>query len=883
MKSFKNTLLLFLLVWGHLPLKAQIRLPQLISDGMVLQRNTPLKIWGWASAKERIQVNFDNRDYKTRADEKGNWSITLPAHAPGGPFEMVLKGENEIKIENILFGDVWFASGQSNMVHQMQHHDVTYSKEISGANNAQIRQLLIPTTPKLDGPAEDFKETAWKEANPENVRNFSAVAYFFALKIYEEEKVPIGIINASVGGTPIEAWTSEEGLADFEELSARIKRNKDTSYVNSFRRSSSGSPQIIKDRGLTGEQKWFDPAYQPKAWRNINVPGYWEDQSLKDLNGTVWYRKEVEVSANLAGSEAKIFIGRIIDADEVYINGEKVGGRTYQYPQRIYKIPDGLLKPGKNLIVIKVTNFGGKGGFVPDKPYYIASSADTVSLLGSWAYRVGEVFSPGIFGGNSFSAQNQPAALFNGMVAPAIDYKIKGVLWYQGESNAGRPVLYENLQPAQIYDWRNKFGEDELPFIYLQLPNFMDYTFEPVESNWARLRESQRKALAVPETAMAVGIDLGEWNDIHPDNKKSVGERMALSALKLAYDKKLVSSGPMVNKAVKEGNEIWLSFEHVGGGLQSIDGEELREFAVAAYDKKFVWADARIKGDQIVVSSGKVRNPKYVRYAWADNPDVNFYNKEGLPASPFEMAIEEPELLWHGKKAAVVLTYDDALHVHLDNVIPALDARGFKGSFYLSAAFPGSQERIEDWQKAGAKGHELGNHTLYHPCDASKPGRSWVTAERDLSSYSTARIVDEIKMTNVFLNALDGKTERTFAYTCGDTETGEGSFIEAINGDFVAMRGTRAEYNTIENINLKNIDSFGVNGESGDELIAWVKKAIENKALLTILFHGVGGEHNLNVSLDAHQKLLDYLKANEEDIWVTTMLEAAKHIKNQQE
>lgn len=881
MKHLARTLLVLLLTLYCHTLKAQIRLPKLVSDGMVLQRDKPLNIWGWASANEKIRVSFQGDEFKTSADAKGKWSLVLPPKPAGGPYTMRLKGKNELEVRNILIGDVWLASGQSNMVHQMQHHDVTYSEDIEKANNSKIRQFLIPTTPKLDGPADDFQDVAWKEANPENVRYFSAVAYFFALKIFEEERVPIGIINASVGGTPIEAWTSQEGLSEFDEFYAQIERNKDTSYVNSFQGRPASGPPVIKDRGLTGEIKWFDPAYEPKGWRNINLPGYWEDQGLRDLNGTVWYRKEVEVSEKLASSAAKIFAGRIVDADEVYINGRKVGGRTYQYPQRIYELPDGLLKAGKNLIVIKVSNYGGKGGFVPDKPYFIASEADTVSLLGTWKYSVGEVFPPRTFSGFGFSAQNQPASLYNGMIAPAIPFKIKGVLWYQGESNAGRPEQYEKLQPAQIYDWRNKFEDDDLPFVFVQLPNFMDYTFHPVESNWARLRESQRRALSVPKTAMAVGIDLGEWNDIHPDNKKSVGERMALAALKLVYGKELVSSGPMVSRAVREGDQVRLSFNHVGSGLQSLDGEKLREFSLATFDKKFVWADARIEGDQIVVNCPEVKNPKFVRYAWSDNPDVNLYNKEGLPASPFEMVIEEPEQLWHGKKAAVVLTYDDALNVHLDNAIPELDARGFKGSFYLSAAFPGSQKRIEDWRKAAANGHELGNHTLYHPCDASKPGRSWVSPERDLSRYSTDRIVDEIKMTNVFLQALDGKKERTFAYTCGDTETGEGSFIEAISEDFVAMRGTRGQLNQIGSVNLRNVDCFGVNGESGEELIEWVKNAVEKNALLTILFHGVGGEHNLNVSLEAHQKLLDFLKANEDDIWVTTMIEAAQHIKSQ--
>jgi sialate O-acetylesterase len=297
-----------------------------------------------------------------------------------------------------------------------------------------------------------------------------------------------------------------------------------------------------------------------------------------------------------------------------------------------------LLKAGKNIFIVKVSNTNGKGGFVPDKPYCIFSGKDTIDLKGTWHYKVGEVYTPrsGGFAGGGISAQNQPSALYNAMVAPIINYAIKGILWYQGESNAGRPEEYAKLQPAQIIDWRNKWKQGDLPFIYAQLPGFMDYNYLPSESQWARLRESQMKALSVPNTAMTVNIDLGEWNDIHPDNKKDVGERMALAALKLTYNENIVYSGPLYQSATIDGNKITISFTHTGTGLITNDGEELSEFAIAGADKKFVWAKAKINGDKVVVWNDDVPNPKYVRYAWADNPvNPNLYNKKGLPASPF--------------------------------------------------------------------------------------------------------------------------------------------------------------------------------------------------------------------------------------------------------
>lgn len=618
---------------------SQIRLPKLISDGMVLQRDKPLKIWGWASPKEKISIDFNKKTYKVITSETGKWEVTLPQYPAGGPFEMTLKGKNELKIKDIFIGDVWFCSGQSNMVHQMELHRITYANDIAQANNSAIRHFGIPTTTNVNSTNDDFNNGSWKVCNPENVRQFSAVAYFFAKKIYDKYQVPIGLINASVGGTPIEAWISEEGFKDFSKMNEIIAKNKDTAYVNSFNRrfNRPQTPAPIQDKGLNGTKTWFDVSYQPKGWKSINIPGYWEDQGIKDLNGTVWYRKEIEIPTSMIGKPASVFLGRIIDADMLYVNGKQVGVTTYQYPQRRYQIPSDLLKSGKNVLVIKVTNTAGKGGFVPDKPYYLFSEKDTVDLKGTWQYKVGEVFVPmqGNFGGG-FSAQNQPTALYNAMVAPSINFAIKGFLWYQGETNSGKANEYAKLQPAQILDWRTKWNQGELPFLYVQLPNFMDANYLPSESQWAALRDAQLKSLSVPNTAMAVGIDVGEWNDIHPDNKKTVGERLALAAQKLVYHENITVSGPLFQSATIEGNKIILSFINVGSGLKTNDEEDLREFAVAGADKKFVWANAKIVGDKIEISNNNIPFPMYVRYAWADNPNVNFYNKEGLPASPFK-------------------------------------------------------------------------------------------------------------------------------------------------------------------------------------------------------------------------------------------------------
>ncbi|RCR66088.1 sialate O-acetylesterase [Larkinella punicea] len=615
----------------------EVRLPKLISDGMVLQRDAPLKIWGWAKPGEKISVRFKNRNYKTVTDATGQWQIRLPATPAGGPFTMDIVGSSRLTLKDILVGDVWFCSGQSNMVHQLNIHDVTYAKEIEQANDSQIRQFWVPTLTNLQKPQSDLPAGQWKAAVGEDVRAFSAVAYFFAKKLYATYKIPIGIINASVGGTPIEAWTSEEGLANFPAMKTTIAKNKDTTYFNHLNRKPPALAIQPEDVGLTATPKWSDVSYTPKGWRPINIPGYWEDQGLKDLNGVVWYRKEIDVPASMTDQPAKVFLGRIVDADELFINGKPVGKTTYQYPQRRYKLPAGVLKAGKNVLVIRVTNTAGKGGFVPDKPYCLFAGTDTLDLKGTWQYKVGAAYRPpvGVSGGG-ISAQNQPTALYNAMVAPEINYAIKGFCWYQGESNAGRPEEYATLLPALISDWRRHWNQGTLPFLYVQLPGFMDYNYQPSESHWAVLREAQLNALKVPNTGMAVAIDLGEWNDIHPDNKKDVGERLALAALKTAYHENLISSGPIYQSSAIEGNTIVVSFSDAGGGLVTQDGEAPGDFAIAGSDKKFVWAKARIQNGQVVVWSDEVPEPRYVRYAWADNPvNPNLYNREGLPASPF--------------------------------------------------------------------------------------------------------------------------------------------------------------------------------------------------------------------------------------------------------
>ncbi|SEK77166.1 sialate O-acetylesterase [Parapedobacter koreensis] len=638
--------ILFLFFQGMLcsSVVADVRLPALVSDGMVLQRGVDLKIWGWASPNERVAMQFAGKSYRAVAGRDGKWLVVLPPMDAGGPYTMDIQGDNQVTVRDILIGDVWFCSGQSNMVLPMERIKEKYPDAIASAAYPQIRNFFVPTAADVRKVQDDLPPGKWVTTTPEHVLPMGGATFFFARQLYERYRVPIGIINASVGGTPAQAWVSADGLGNLEPYAAHIAALQDTAYYRVLTMPDEVPSQpkpFPVDKGTTGPVAWFDPAYEPQGWRPFWMPGYWDDQGTRNLHGVLWFRKEVDIPPAMAGRPAKLFLGRIVDADETYVNGIKVGNITYQYPPRRYEIPEGVLKGGKNLIVVRVTNTAGKGGFVPDKNYSLTDGEHTIDLRGDWMYQIGMVQPPTLDGSTArapvFSAQNEPTGLYNTMVAPAADYAIKGFLWYQGEANTHRPDDYGSLMKALIADWRNKWGLGALPFIYVQLPNFMEVDFSPTESNWALLREQQLQTLSVPHTAMAVAIDLGEWNDIHPLNKKDVGERLALAAEKLAYgDTGVVHSGPIVESVEVKGNQIIVSFDQVGSGLVAKDGGDLCHFAIAGADKHFVWANARIERNTVVIWNDDIDKPLYVRYGWADNPEcANLYNKEGLPASPF--------------------------------------------------------------------------------------------------------------------------------------------------------------------------------------------------------------------------------------------------------
>lgn len=641
MKTLLNCLCVFgLLAVGYAA--ADVSLPRLVSDGAVLQRDKPIVLWGWADEGEQVSVTLGKQTLSTKA-QGGRWQVTFKPLPAGGPYRINIQGNNHLHLNNVLIGDVWVAAGQSNMELPLKRVNYQYPDVIPATRLPNIREFNVPVVYHFKGPLDDFKQGQWKTAEPENLPNFSAVGFFFARALHEKYKVPIGLITLPVGGSPAEAWVSETGLQRYPHFIEQLKPFKNDAFVaDTIARDTLSSSKWYsalgaKDEGLKGV--WSKELLDAKDWQPFQVPGYLKEQGSDFINGVVWFRKTFELTAEQAAKSATVWLGCIVDGDQVFLNGKDIGQTSYQYPPRIYAVPADLLKAGKNTISIRVTSYSANAGFVKDKRYALDLGNEAVSLAGLWQYKVGARAESMA---KMTALHYQPASLFNAKLAPTLRTAIKGVIWYQGESNTGRNKEYETLFPDLIRDWRAQYQQGDFPFIYVQLANYMVAKAEPSESDWAATREAQRKTLRVNNTAMVVASDVGEWNDIHPLNKQTVGERLALAAQKLAYgEKKIIASGPNARAIKKVKGGLLVSFDNNGGKLVFKGSDNLRHIAIAGADKKYVWASANIQGKQLLVWSEKVTNPVSVRYAWADNPEgANLYNADGLPASPFELSIQ---------------------------------------------------------------------------------------------------------------------------------------------------------------------------------------------------------------------------------------------------
>lgn len=634
-------ILFTLVIFLSVPSFAEVRLPAIFGSNMVLQQGQEIAVWGWASPGERVSVVIGKSSARTTTGRNGMWSTKLSRLDYGGPYTMTITGRNRIVLDNILVGEVWLASGQSNMewpVSRSNNHEM----ETDSANYPEIRLFQVPRRVS-QLPEEDLISGEWKICTPESVPGFSAVAYFFGRELYRRLGVPVGLIQSAWGGTVAETWISGETIENDPDFADPLKllRSMDLERYQEEQmnrlKTLFGGEIPTEDQGIVnGKPVWTAVDMNDGDWKSVMVPKLWEEQGYADIDGIGWYRKEIILTEEQSNSNITLHLGKIDDSDITWINGIEVGKTEGLYDQdRIYTVDRKILQPGKNMLVVRVNDTGGNGGIWGDpRNQFLAIGSEKVDISGDWKFRISKAALTSVnVGPNSY-----PTLLFNGMIHPLLPFGIKGVIWYQGESNAGRAKQYQRIFPSLITDWRNHWGRGDFPFLYVSLANFGKPQEIPGESSWAELREAQAKALALPNTGMALAIDIGEADDIHPRNKQEVGYRLSLHAMKIAYGKETEADGPMFISAEFRENKAVVTFTHAGEGLMAHDRYGyVKGFTLAGADNVFHWAQARIiSKDQVEVFSEAVPAPVAVRYGWADNPDdVNLYNSAGLPANPF--------------------------------------------------------------------------------------------------------------------------------------------------------------------------------------------------------------------------------------------------------
>ena len=616
---------------------ADVKAPALISSHMVLQRDAKIHLKGTADPGEQVIVSFRDAEARATADSSGAWAVQIGPFDPGEPSALVIKGKNILTFEDVVVGDLWVASGQSNMEWPLQAAKDA-EKEISQANYPGIRSFTVKRAQSFS-PLSDVSGT-WETCTPDTAGSFSAVGYFFAREVHTQTGVPIGLIHTSWGGTPAEAWTSLKAIQETPSMASLLASYEAALKKNAEPAAKKEEPTYT-DPGNKGLAEGFAaPKTSLEGWEEMILPQPWERAGLK-IDGAVWFRRDVEIPESWAGKDLTLSLGPIDDFDTTYFNGKQVGAigpermNAYATPRK-YVIPAADVKAGRAVIAVRAFDNYGDGGFTGrDSDMKLEPSdrsAPLIPLAGPWRYKIELGLPP-----KPPQAGNYPSTasvLYNAMIAPLVWCPIKGAIWYQGESNAGRAYQYRELFPLMIRDWRRSWGIGDFPFFFVQLANFMERRPEPGDSEWAELREAQTMALKTPATGMAVIIDVGEAKSIHPLNKQDVGKRLALNALARVYGEPVEYAGPMYDHLTVEDGSIRLHFTHAEG-LKTPGAAKLVGFAIAGEDKNFVWADARIDGETVVVSSSQVAKPVAVRYAWADNPECNLYNAADLPASPF--------------------------------------------------------------------------------------------------------------------------------------------------------------------------------------------------------------------------------------------------------
>jgi len=644
----------------------------LFTDHMVFQRGIKAPVWGWATPGSTVTVEMDHKVAAATVGTDGKWMVHLGPFNAGGPYTLTVNqvADNPQKrqtvgfsidrntarpfgfpqkavVQDVLIGDVWICSGQSNM--EMGIANVYNAQdEIAKATDSNIRLFSVPK--KVAGEPQALVDSHWDVCTPQTVAaggwgGFSAVGYFFGRHLRETQHVPIGLIHTSWGGTIAEAWASASALRTMPDFAPQVDATEKTYAALKTGAGGTIEQQLAAWYGKNDPgtaHNWGKTDFDAADWKTMKLPAAWENAGLPDYDGIVWFRKEFDLPDGWSGKELVLHLGPIDDDDTTYINGVQVGATRGYNIDRVYKVPAAVMKAGRNVIAVRVLDTGGGGGLdgAPEQMYLTnpeQGNGHSIPLVGDWKYKdsapLGKVAPVPTQTDNN---PNVTTVLYNGMIAPLLPYGIKGAIWYQGESNAGRGMQYRTLLPTMIKDWRARFGVGEFPFFIVQLANFTPAVDQPIQEGWADLREAQLLTSEnLPRTGIAVTLDIGDANDIHPKNKQEVGRRLGLSADAIAYGNKIEYSGPLYKSMKIEGDKIRLTFSHLGGGLATSDGGPLKGFAIAGADGHFEFADAKIEGDTIVVSSAKVPVPTAVRYAWANNPVCNLVNKAGLPASSF--------------------------------------------------------------------------------------------------------------------------------------------------------------------------------------------------------------------------------------------------------
>lgn len=640
MDRFKKYDTFFLVIFCLLisqSIRAEIKLPGYFTDNMMLQRDMPIKIWGWGNRYETVTVSIHDQKVNTRCKKDGTWEIILSPIPYGGPYSLTVQGkENSIKIENILIGDIWLCSGQSNMEWTVEQ-SANSKQEVQNANYPEIRALKVPKSIK-NSPQDNFN-AQWEICSPSTVGAFSGIAYYYARALYKEVQIPIGIINASWGGTDIETWISDEA---FTALPSNVQKQYNMEVVNNLEeyiRQNKGQKQAFldameNDPGINNQ--WFIPGFNTVAWEEMRVPGEWGTTPLSLIDGHVWFKYDLNLTCTEAGRPATLSLGTIDDADITWVNGTKVGNASGWDTPRIYSIPPGILKEGSNNITVRVTDNGGSGGmWGQEADIYLEIDNTRHSLAGNWKYQMSVANAD--YHVLDITPNMVHSSLYNTMIHPLTPFRIKGVIWYQGENNVGAGYDYRTLFQTQIKDWRTRWGY-ELPFYWVQLANLYPEDTTPVESSWAELRESQAMTLELPHTGQATIYDIGDAYSIHPTNKQEVGRRLSLIALHKDYGRdSLVYSGPTFQNVSFKENTAVITMNTYGSQL-TIHNKYgyLEGFSIAGEDRKFVWAKAFIDANgKIIVYNENIAEPVAVRYAWSNNPATNLFNAQGLPAIPF--------------------------------------------------------------------------------------------------------------------------------------------------------------------------------------------------------------------------------------------------------